>query len=95
MLSERLKIDVRYVTAVFPGCLRCLMFMLSVPVGLFSACLMASEVCSIAICMNVGFSLLVNLSMVLYLQCVVCFVWFVNCLLKCSAFCFSVIAVLL
>ena len=43
---------------------------------------------------GVDFSLLVNLSMILYLRCVVCFTWFVNCLLKCSAFCLSVIAVL-
>ena len=92
VLSERLKITVRYVSAVFP---RCLMFMLSGPVELlFFACLMASEVCSIVICMGVDFSLLVNLSIILYLLCVVCLMWFVNCLLKCSDFCLSVIAVL-
>ena len=73
-----------------------LMFMLSGPIELlFFACLMASEVCSIVICMGVDFSLLVNLSMILYLLCVVCLMWFVNCLLKCSDFCLSVIAVLL
>ena len=33
--------------------------------------------------------------MILYLLCVVCLMWFVNCLLKCSDFCLSVIAVLL
>ena len=68
------------------------MFMLSGPVELFLACLIASEVCSIVICMGVDFSLLVNLSMILYLLCLM---WFANCLLKCSAFCLSVIAVLL
>ena len=93
VLSERLKIAVRYVSAFFP---RCLMFMLSGPVELsFFACLMASEICSIVICMGVDFSLLVNLSIILYLLCVVCLMWFVNCLLKCSDFCLSVIAVLL
>ena len=93
VLSERLKIAVRYVSAVFP---RCLMFMLSGPVELlFFACLMASEVCSIVICMGVYFSLSVNLSIILYLLCVVCLMWFVNCLLKCSYICLSVIAVLL
>ena len=52
VLSERLKIAVKYVSAVFPRCLMCLMFMLSGPVELlFFACLMASEVCSIVICM--------------------------------------------
>ena len=45
--------------------------------------------------MGVDFSLLVNLSMILYLRCVVCFTWFVNSLLKCSTFCLSVIAVFL
>ena len=96
VLSERLKIAVRYVSAVFPRCLRCLMFMLSGPVELlFFACLMASEVCSIVICMGFDFSLLVNLSIILYLLCVVCLMWFVNGLLKCSDFCVSVIAVLL
>ena len=73
MLSERLKIAVRYVSAVFARCLRCLMFMLSGPVELlFFACLMASEVYSIVICMGVDFSLLVNLFIILYLLCVVC-----------------------
>ena len=96
VLSERLNIDVRYDSAVSPRCLRCLMFMLSGPVELlFLACLIASEVCSIAICMGVDFSLLVNLSIILYVLCVVCLMWFVNCLLKFSAFCLSVIAVLL
>ena len=42
-----------------------------------------------------SFSLLVNMSMILYLRCVACLTWFVNCLLKCSAFCLSVIAALL
>ena len=52
VLSERLKIAVKYVSAVFHRCLMCLMFMLSGPVELlFFACLMASEVCSIVICM--------------------------------------------
>ena len=52
VLSERLKIAVKFVSAVFPRCLMCLMFMLSGPVEmLFFACLMASEVCSIVICM--------------------------------------------
>ena len=93
VLSKRLKIAVRYVSAVFP---RCLMFMLSGPVELLiSACLMASEVCSIVICMGVDFSSLVNLSMTLYLLCVVCLMWFVNCLLKCLAFYLSFIAILL
>ena len=70
--------------------------MLSGPVELlFLACFIASEVCSIVICMGADFSLLVNLSLILYLRCVVCFTWFINCLLKCSAFCLSVIAVLL
>ena len=95
VLRERLKIAVRYVSAVTPRCLRCLIFMLSGPVELFLACFIASEVCSIVICIGVDFSLLVNLSMILYLRCVVCFTWLVNCLLKCSAFCLSVIAVLL
>ena len=93
VLRERLKIAVRYVSTIFP---RCLMFMLSGPVELLIlACLMASEVCSIVICMGVDFTLLVNLSIILYLRCVVCLMWFVNCLLKCSAFCLSAIAVLL
>ena len=96
VLREMLKIAVRYVSAVTPRCLRCLIFMLSGPVELlFLACLIASEVCSVVFCMVVDFSLLVNLSMILYLRCVVCFTWFVNCLLKCSAFCLSIIAVLL
>ena len=75
VLSERLKIAVRYVSAVFPRFLSYLIFMLSGPVELFFACLMASElseVCSIVICMGVDFSLLVNLSIILYLLCVVC-----------------------
>ena len=93
VLRERLNIAVRYVSAVTP---RSLIFMLSGPVALlFLACLIASEVSSIVICMGVDFSLLVNLFMILYLCCVVCFTWFVNCLLKCSAFCLSVIAALL
>ena len=93
VLTERLKIAVRYVSAVFH---RCLMFMLSGAVELlFFACLMASEVCSIVIRVGVDFSLLVNLSIILYLLCAVCLMWFVNCLLKCSDFCLSVIAVLL
>ena len=96
VLRGRLKIAVRYVSAVTPRCLKCLIFVLSGPVELlFSACFIPSEVCSIVICMGVDFSLLVNLSMILYLRCVVCFTWFVHCLLKCSAFCFSVVAVLL
>ena len=45
--------------------------------------------------MGVGFSLLVNLSIILYLLCVERLMWFVNCLLKSSDFCLSVIAVLL
>ena len=45
--------------------------------------------------MGVDFSVLLNLSMILYLLCVVSLMWFVNCLLKCSAFCLSVVAVLL
>ena len=50
MLRERLKIAVRYVSAVTP---RCLIFMLSGPVELmFLACFIASEVCSIVICMG-------------------------------------------
>ena len=48
------------------------MFMLSGPVELFMARLIASEVCSNVTCMGVDFSLLVNLSMILYLYCVVC-----------------------
>ena len=61
MLSEGLKIVVRFVSAVFPRCLRCLMLMLSGPVELlFFACLMADEVCSIVICMGVDFSLLIG-----------------------------------
>ena len=44
------------------------MFMLSGPVELFLACLIASDVCSIVICMGVDLSLLVNLSMILYLR---------------------------
>ena len=95
MFRERLKIAVRYVSAVTPRCLRCLIFMLSGPVELFSACLIASEVCSIVICMGVDFSLLVNLSMILYLRCELCYTWFMDCSLKCSAFCLSLIAVLL
>ena len=67
---ERLNIAIRYVSAVTP---RCLIFMLSGRVVLFLACLIASEVCSIVICMGVDFSLMVNLSMILYLCCVVCF----------------------
>ena len=70
VLRERLNIAVRYISAVTP---RCLIFMLSGPVELFLACLIASEVCSIVICVGVDFSLLVNLSMILYLRCVVCF----------------------
>ena len=66
MLRERLNIPVRYVSAVTPRCLRCLMFMLSDPVELlFLTCLIANEDCSIVICMGVDFSLLVNLSMIL------------------------------
>ena len=65
-LSEMLNIVVRYVSAVFRSCLRCLIFMLSGPVELlFLACLVASEVCSVVICMGVDFSMLVNLSMIL------------------------------
>ena len=72
VLKERLNIVVRYVSAVTPWCLRCYIFMLSGPVELlFFACLIASEVCSIVICMGVDFSMLVNLSMILYLRCVV------------------------
>ena len=95
VLSEILNIVVRYDSAVYP---RCLMFMLSDPVELLflaCLCLIASEVCSIEICMGVDFSLLVNLSIILYLLCVVSLMWFVNCLLKCSAACLSVIAVFL
>ena len=44
---------------------------------------------------GVDFSLLVNLFIILCLLCVVCLMWFVNCLLKRSDFCLSVIAVLL
>ena len=78
VLRERLKIAVRYVSSVTP---RCLIFILSGPVELlFLACLIASEVFSIVICMGVDFSLLVILSMILYLHCVVCFTWLVNCL---------------
>ena len=70
--------------------------MLSGPVELlFLACLIASAVCSIVICMGVDFSIFVNLSIILYLLCVVCLMWFMNCLLKCSDFCLSGIAVLL
>ena len=51
MLRERLNIAVRYDSAVSP---RCLMFMLSGPVELFFLpCLIASEVCSIVICISV------------------------------------------
>ena len=65
-LSEMLNIVVWYVSAVFPSCLRCLIFMLSGPVELlFLACLVASEVCSVVICMGVDFSMLMNLSMIL------------------------------
>ena len=72
------------------------MFILSGPVELLLiACLMASEVFSIVICMGVDFSLLVNLSIIRYLLCMVCLMWFVNCLLNFSDFCLSVIAVLL
>ena len=84
VLSGRLNIVVRYVSAVTP---RCLTFMLYGPVELlFLACLIASQVCSIVISMGVYFSLLVNLSIILYLLCVVSLMWFVNCLLKRSAF---------
>ena len=56
VLRERLNIAVRYVSAVTP---RCLIFMLSGPVDLlFLACLIASEVGSIVICMGVDFSCL-------------------------------------
>ena len=87
VLSERLNIVARYVSAVSARCSWCLMFMLSGPVEmLFIACLIASEVCSIVICMGVDFSLLLNLSIILNLLCVGCLIWFVNCLLKFSAF---------
>ena len=96
VLRERLNIAVRYVSTVTPMCLRSLIFMLSGPVELlFLTCLISREVCPIVICMGVDLSLLVNLPMILYLRCVVCFTRFLNCLLKCSAFCLSVIAVLL
>ena len=96
VLSEMLNIVFWYVSAVFLRYLKCLMFMLSDPVVLlFLACLIASEVCSSVICMGVDFSLLMNLSMIQYLLCVVCLMGFVNCLLMCSVFCLSVVAVLL
>ena len=69
------------------------MFILSGYVELlFLAYLIASEVCSVVICMGVDFRLLVNLSMILYLLCVVICKLFVEVfsLLFVSCCCFVV-----
>ena len=72
------------------------MLILSGPVELlFLECLIAFPVCVVVIVMGVLGSLDVCLSIFLLLGCVLCWMTFVNCLLKYCAFCLLVMAILL
>ena len=88
MLRERLNIAVRYVSTVTP---RCLMFMLSGPVELFLAWLQVRSVLFWFVWMLTLACWWICLWSCTYLRCVVCLTWFVNCLLKRSSFCLSIL----
>ena len=86
---------VRNSIAIGPRCFRCLMFMPSAPVELlFLLFLIACMTCSDVIGMNVEFSLLVCLSMILFCISVLYFVTLTNCWLKEDAILFGAVAVL-
>ena len=95
VLSTVLYRWVRCRMAIGPRCLRCLMLMLSGPVELlFRCCCSAACVCVVVMFMSSLRSFLVCLSVFLFVLCVLCVMFVVNCLLKCCAFCLSVIAIL-
>ena len=86
---------VRNSIAIGPRCFRCLMFMPSAPVELlFLLFLIACMTCSDVIGMNVEFSLLVCLSMILFCVSVLYFVTLTNCWLKEDAILLGAVAVL-
>ena len=94
VFSDVLYICVRSVSALWPRCFKCFMFMLSGPVELlFRAFCIACLVCSMVISMGVVFRRLVFLSMCLLSAHVWCSTIFVNCLLNACAFCLLVMAV--
>ena len=95
VFSEMLYMCVSSVIALGPRCFRCLMFMLSGPVELlFFECLIACFVCSSVMCMCSVGSPFVFRSVFRLVFRVWCFMVLMNCLLKCSAFCLLVEAVL-
>ena len=96
VLSAVLYMCVRNSMARGPRCFMCLMFMLSGPVELFVLDLfMAVFVWSVVIWIGIVCRFFIFLSMILFCLFVLCFMWFVNCLLKFSAFCLSVMAIML
>ena len=96
VLSDMLYMCVSSAIALGPRCFRCLMFMLSGPVELlFFESLIACFVCSSVMCMCSVGSPFVLRSIFLFVFRVWCFMVLMNCLLKCSAFCLLVMAVLL
>ena len=67
--------------------------MLSGPVELFVLdVFIAVFTCSIVMCIGSACSFFIFLSMILFCLFVLCSMWLVNCLLKCCAFCRSVMA---
>lgn len=85
-----------YVMALGPRCFKCLMLMSSGPVEFeFCVRLMAVIVSCSVIMMGVCGSFRIFLSIFRFVGVVLCCVVLVNCLLKCSAFCLSVDAVVL